>query len=424
MSKNITLNVFSPKYLEDFRCAGPDCVDTCCYGWRILIDKKSYYKLKNIPFPKLKETINSSVVRNQESKSSGDFAVIKINELKYCGLLQENSLCGLHAHLGEDYLPDVCASYPKSTTQIRVHQNTVNQQFATSSCPEIAKLIIKRKDSMEIVEASVNIRPSTSFIHSDAESLSRLNLSSFYAQILLHATSDALWQRIMLLNLFSNDFEQLTSSDSVDDLIERYLSFVGSSSIQQAFSEYRWDSSLTSSIAGGLFSIRSLLGTSSRHYYQLLSQIEQWIIKKSLGEVSSDDSSPDRLLTFEDFAGAAEHIMMANEQYWLPWIQKNSEAFARILANEVLRVLLPLDHQNTIKGTLQMTMHYVLLRFLVTIKAAAQEKPIDDDMFLSVVHPYFREIIHSVTFLEKMTEVLESTGLAKLSRLAMILPDK
>ena len=33
---------FSPDYMTNFKCIGKDCIDSCCSGWRIDIDKETY----------------------------------------------------------------------------------------------------------------------------------------------------------------------------------------------------------------------------------------------------------------------------------------------------------------------------------------------------------------------------------------------
>ena len=39
-----------PKYMKNFECIGKDCIDSCCVGWNIQIDKNTYkkYNLKHL----------------------------------------------------------------------------------------------------------------------------------------------------------------------------------------------------------------------------------------------------------------------------------------------------------------------------------------------------------------------------------------
>ena len=44
------VNMINPEYLEEFKCIGGSCSDSCCTGWDIEIDKKTfrdYYRVKD-----------------------------------------------------------------------------------------------------------------------------------------------------------------------------------------------------------------------------------------------------------------------------------------------------------------------------------------------------------------------------------------
>ena len=33
---------FTLRYMERFRCIGPECEDNCCYGWSVMVDGPHY----------------------------------------------------------------------------------------------------------------------------------------------------------------------------------------------------------------------------------------------------------------------------------------------------------------------------------------------------------------------------------------------
>ena len=47
MTLEVTQEYFIPEYMLDFKCIGKDCIDSCCVGWNIEIDKKTFEKYKN-----------------------------------------------------------------------------------------------------------------------------------------------------------------------------------------------------------------------------------------------------------------------------------------------------------------------------------------------------------------------------------------
>ena len=39
---------YIPDYYKDFQCIADKCKDSCCIGWEIMIDSKSYKKYHNV----------------------------------------------------------------------------------------------------------------------------------------------------------------------------------------------------------------------------------------------------------------------------------------------------------------------------------------------------------------------------------------
>lgn len=40
------MKILKPFYYDDFKCIADKCIDSCCIGWRISIDKESYKNTK------------------------------------------------------------------------------------------------------------------------------------------------------------------------------------------------------------------------------------------------------------------------------------------------------------------------------------------------------------------------------------------
>ena len=37
--------IIEPDYMSDFACIGGDCEDTCCAGWKVIVDRKNIPKI-------------------------------------------------------------------------------------------------------------------------------------------------------------------------------------------------------------------------------------------------------------------------------------------------------------------------------------------------------------------------------------------
>lgn len=40
--------ILVPEYIEDFSCIGSACEDTCCAGWNITVEKKTYQAYRKV----------------------------------------------------------------------------------------------------------------------------------------------------------------------------------------------------------------------------------------------------------------------------------------------------------------------------------------------------------------------------------------
>ena len=57
-------NFFVPEYIRDFKCIGKDCIDSCCVGWNITIDKSTFNKYKNSTSKEIKSISQKSLVKD------------------------------------------------------------------------------------------------------------------------------------------------------------------------------------------------------------------------------------------------------------------------------------------------------------------------------------------------------------------------
>ena len=123
-----------PAYLADFRCLGPKCEDHCCYGWDIIVDKRSYQRYRKPTSTVLGQRLRAVVRRNRKDPSAGGYARISRSG-DACPFLTPDRCCRIHAELGEDWLPDTCAVFPR---YLRARQGWIDIS-ASLACPEIAR---------------------------------------------------------------------------------------------------------------------------------------------------------------------------------------------------------------------------------------------------------------------------------------------
>ena len=138
------MNEFTPQYVNEFKCLGSDCSDTCCQGWMINIDKDTHEKYQKVEIDEV-DNIGDYLIK-KNTPSSRHFSSIKMKKNGFCPFLGKDKLCGLQKKYGEDYLSDTCNRFPRREI------NFISKKFTTlkMACPEAARLCLSSKDSMNI----------------------------------------------------------------------------------------------------------------------------------------------------------------------------------------------------------------------------------------------------------------------------------
>lgn len=91
----IMYKVLRPNYFEKFRCIGGDCEETCCAGWKIDIDRKTYKTYMKCKDVKMRKILERNIKRNRKSKSDHNYASFKLIDGK-CVFLNKENLCDIY----------------------------------------------------------------------------------------------------------------------------------------------------------------------------------------------------------------------------------------------------------------------------------------------------------------------------------------
>src|SRR3984957_745166 len=103
-----------PQYVDQFRCIGSACEDTCCQGWSVPIDQATYEKYTAIET--MKPHLGTVIVLNPEGAKRSDFARIRTTTTSACFFHDEERLCTIQKQFGPELLSTTCATYPRSIT--------------------------------------------------------------------------------------------------------------------------------------------------------------------------------------------------------------------------------------------------------------------------------------------------------------------
>ncbi len=134
--------IVEPDFFSQFKCVGSDCIEHCCKGWEIELDKPTvtrYMESENI---EIRNIAVDKILTTQASYAS--WGKIQLQSNENCSFLDKDRLCKVHKSLGEPALSTTCALYPRiyASYKYEIRSNL------TLSCPEAARLLLTSPDAM------------------------------------------------------------------------------------------------------------------------------------------------------------------------------------------------------------------------------------------------------------------------------------
>lgn len=196
-----------PSYYDQFACIGGACEDTCCAGWTIDIDKKSYQKYKNEKNPAIKDALKKNIQRNRQGQNDLQYGKFKLDTDGKCTMLDEENLCTIQKTLGEKALCRTCMVYPRQNIQL----NQAIEKSLDTSCPEAARLILLNKDGINFIEDEA-IQPNYWIEHvekKDDEYAYFWSNRIFFISVLQHR-KHSIEMRLFLIGLYIKKMESLS----------------------------------------------------------------------------------------------------------------------------------------------------------------------------------------------------------------------
>ncbi len=133
-----------PSYYKNFRCTADMCSDSCCIGWEIDVDRKTYdfYKAVSGDFgEKLRCNISELSVPH-----------FILDKEERCPFLNDRNLCEIFINLGEDKLCGICTEHPR----FYEWYDGVKEGGIGLCCEAAAKTIITQKDNFSYYDIPVS----------------------------------------------------------------------------------------------------------------------------------------------------------------------------------------------------------------------------------------------------------------------------
>ncbi|MBR1728608.1 MAG: flagellin lysine-N-methylase [Selenomonadaceae bacterium] len=207
---------FQPEYVSKFQCDGQACNAHCCRNWNIDIDKKTYKKYSAIkPKSNAREITKKIKFDNKVQK----YRVI-LNEKLSCPFLTEDNWCSIQRTYGEDFLSNICTTYPRVVSQV----GDFFERTLTLSCPVAANLILRPTEPMafeqiELSEIAHRKSCKENMLNIKDQSFSECIINIQYAVIsILQERNLTIDQRLIIVGYFFDQLEELLNADKMSEV--------------------------------------------------------------------------------------------------------------------------------------------------------------------------------------------------------------
>ena len=99
-----------PNYIKNFLCDGTLCESRCCHDWQVIVDNETHKKYLSLN--------DENILKHLTKSKDGNSIVFNMKENGCCPFLGKDFLCKIQKRLGENFLSDICQSYPRVTYKL------------------------------------------------------------------------------------------------------------------------------------------------------------------------------------------------------------------------------------------------------------------------------------------------------------------
>ena len=398
-----------PDYYSGFRCIGSDCEESCCIGWNIPVDEASYRRYLACNHAELAPALHAALVENPDTQARGreHVASIKCDAEGRCALLQTDGLCSVHRLLGEDWLSNTCATFPR-------YINLFGGQMELTlgiACPEAARRVLLHPEPIgfDLIEMDAALEARGFVSHrfpdqGDGDPTQMAALIELRAFIigLLQLRELSLGARLMVLGFLLEDVERVASSASFKHasellpVLQGYADLVSDpASVEAQFAQIGGD-------------LPRKIGTIGNVLAQLLAEratprMRECLIAASSGLLAGETDQPvaDTEVLARYRSGLLDH--------YLPYFTGKGYILENYLVNQVLSRLFPFALRSFIDLYRELICNLAIVQVLL-VGMAAHQQGLNDERVVQLLQSFARKTNHNPAYLEKLLLAVGANG--------------
>ncbi|BFK82277.1 hypothetical protein I3900191A7_24220 [Clostridium baratii] len=397
-----------PKYLKEFKCIGGACEDSCCIGWDIDIDKitfRQYYKVKD---QEMKKMFQKNVHNNEYCQAPDvDYGKVKLKKDKRCPFLDECNYCIIQSKLGEEYLSNVCTSFPRILNKIDGYY----EMSLDVSCPEAARILLLKEEGIEFEENEETLGKHIISSEIDTKSKEFKNLPIKYfkeirdlsIKIIKNRKFD-LNRRLYILGEFINELEEELKYN-----YENVLKFIKEYDINSVKDPYEKDDFS--------YLLQVDFFKKTMKYLNILNEVDSLLFKDYTREVMNGFNFED-----DNISKYANIYIEAFEEYSKEYMIKNSFIFENYLVNFIYNYMFPFsENQSVFDGYIMLLMRYSFIRFYLVGKYIVNKNESKEEI-VRFIQVFSKSIGHHRNYLVNLLKYIKEKEFNNIEFVKIHLP--
>ena len=401
--------ILVPEYLQEFSCIGSACEDTCCAGWNITVEKKTYQAYRKVRQPEMSDKLLKYVKRNRKEYDDSNYAKFILDDNKKCHMMLDDGLCSIHKDLGEEFLCNTCAIYPRHLTRVGL----VTEKSLTLSCPEAARVVLLRKEGLGFIEAE---EPKNTRGLMSRELILEKNphfwdLRVFSIQ-LLQSRQQPIEIRLIILGLFLQKIEQLKVEELAHELptiMQDYLSRLNNDEFIESLKDIKGNLNFQLNLARALIRFRISGDMTSEKYVTILQQLLEGLAL----EEDEENNVADMEITIANYRESYTNI-------YEPFMKENEYTLENYIVNYVFKNLFPNDYNTLFESYMMLVVHFTLIK-LHLIGIAAKQQKLTQEMLIECVQQLAKIIEHNPSYLQGVREGMVTAGYTTMGHMFVMI---
>lgn len=406
--------VLQPTYMKKFKCIGGACEDSCCIGWRVNLDKKTFQLYKNNKDEELKPIFDKKVTRNHSNGNELNYGKIKMENNGRCPFLNDQNLCRIYINIGESYLSNTCTFYPRVLNKI----DGGYERSAGTSCPEIARIALLNPDGIQFEQVEES-SSDMGVVFKTFETEGHLYMNKpqryfwdirMFSLSLLQNRSYGLGERLTILGIVYKKIDHYYRNSKMKELpklLESMTYLIETGEFKEQLKDIPENPQIQLRLAKEMTDEKVLQGVMSQRYMECLNA--------TLWGISFINGEPLETVMYR-YAENKKTVLT-------PYLEEKEYILENYLVNTYFSEMMPFGKYKSMWDSYMFLCVLYGMVKLHLIGMSGYYKKMDDALMIQLLQSLSKIVLHNTGYILNMVDLLKNSELDSLAYMSILVKD-